>query len=192
MKRIIFFSCLSLLLFSNGLSAQTFKKNPVVVGEWVKEWLLCGPFELVKNDDVYAHCTGFETDFLQRQGGEQSPKIKPGDVVKYKGGINTWKFYTSAENTINLDSAVSTKEPVCAYAYTEVYVEQPGFWKISFGSNDGGRLWVNGDRIWDYAPNRGIYPDQDILPVLLNRGKNTILFTVAVDLGCGVAVITLR
>ena len=178
MKRIIFFSCLSLLLFSKGLSAQTFKKNPVVVGEWVKEWLLCGPFELVKNDDVYAHCTGFETDFLQRQGGEQSPKIKPGDVVKYKGGINTWKFYTSAENTINLDSAVSTKEPVCAYAYTEVYVEQPGFWKISFGSNDGGRLWVNGDRVWDYAPNRGIYPDQDILPVLLNRGKNTILFKV--------------
>ena len=178
MKRIIFFSYLIILLFSNGLSAQTFNQKSLLAGEWVKEWLLCGPFELVKNDDVYAHCTGFETDFLAKSGGERSPEIKAGGVVKYKGGSKTWNFYTSPENTVNLDNAISTREPVCAYAYTEVFTGEPGFWKISFGSNDGGRLWVNGQQVWDYAPNRGIYPDQDVLPVLLNKGKNTILFKV--------------
>jgi hypothetical protein len=72
---------------------------------------------------------------------------------------------------VNLDEAVSGREPVFVYAYTEIYVAEPGFWKLSFGSNDGGRLWLNGQQIWDYAPNRGIYQDQDVLPVLLNKGN---------------------
>ena len=147
MKQIFLLFTLFLFALSSGLKAQNFKQKLVVPGEWITEWLLCGPFELVKNDDVYAHCTGFETDFLKKNGGEQSLKVKAGDPVNFKGGSNIWKFYSSPENTINLDNAVSTKEPVCAYAYTEVFVEQPGFWKISFGSNDGGRLWVNGKQV---------------------------------------------
>ncbi len=178
MKRIFLLFGLSLLISLTRLSAQTFNQKPLVAGEWVKEWFLCGPFSLVKNDDVYAHCTGFEADFLQKIGGERAPKFKAGDVVKYPGGSNIWKYYSSPDNTLNLDNAISTKEPVCAYAYSEVFTDEPGFWKISFGSNDGGRLWVNGKQVWDYAPNRGIYPDQDILPVVLNKGKNTILFKV--------------
>ncbi|MDP2336997.1 MAG: DUF4838 domain-containing protein [Bacteroidota bacterium] len=178
MKRIILFSCVFTMLLSTGISAQSFKQKLLVSGEWITDWLLCGPFDLVQKKDVFAHCTGFETDYLKKSGGEQSLKVKAGDVVKFKGGSNKWNFYTSPENILNLDRAVSTKEPAFAYAYTEVYAEEPGFWKMAFGSNDGGRLWVNGQQLWDYAPNRGIYTDQDVFPVLLNKGKNTILFKI--------------
>ena len=178
MIRTVFLGCVFTLFLSTVLTGQTFKQKPVVNGEWITDWLLCSPFDLVKNDDVFVHCTGFETDFLQKIGGEKALKVKAGDVVKFKGGSNTWKFYTSSENILNLDNAISTKEPVCAYAYTEIYVDEPGFRKISFGSNDGGRLWVNSQQAWDYAPNRGVYPDQNQLPVLLNKGKNTILFKI--------------
>lgn len=178
MNRIITISLLMALLLSTGLRGQTFNQQPVVAGQWITDWLLCGPFELVKNDDVFAHCTGFDTDFLKKSGGEQGLKVKAGDVLKTQHGSCTWRFYSSPENTLNLDKAISTKEPLCAYAYTEVYAAEPGFRKISFGSNDGGRLWVNGKQVWDYAPNRGIYSDQDLFPVLLNKGRNTILFKV--------------
>lgn len=178
MKRITFFVLLLTFFLSTGMRAQSFKQKPLVAGEWITDWLLCGPFEIAKNEDIFAHCIGFDTDYLKNFGGEQSLKVKAGDVVKYKGGSNKWNFYASPENFLNLDNAVSTKEPVFAYAYREVYAEEAGFWKISFGSNDGGRLWVNGQEIWDYAPNRGFYPDQDVFPVLLNKGKNTILFKI--------------
>ena len=178
MKKIILLCYVLTAFISRELSAQTFKQKPPVAGECITEWLLCGPFDLVKNDDVFAHCTGFETDYLTKSGGEQALKVKAGDIVRFKGGPNTWKFYTSPENILNLDSAISTKEPVFGYAYTEVYADEAAFWKISFGSNDGGRLWVNGQRVWDYAPNRGIYPDQDVSTVLLHKGKNTILFKI--------------
>ncbi len=178
MERIIFGCFLLFVVFLSKLEAQDFSQKPIVDGAWITEWLLCGPFDLIKNDDVFAHCTGYETDFLIKNGGEKSLKVKAGDVVEFKGGSNNWIFYSSSDSTLNLDKAISTKEPVCGYAYTEVYAEKPGFRIISFGSNDGGRLWVNGKQIWDYAPNRGIYPDQDAIPVFLNKGKNTLLFKV--------------
>ena len=178
MKRFILLCFVLTAFISSELSAQAFSQKPLATGEWITEWLLCGPFDLVKNDDVFAHCTGFETDYLIKSGGEQALKVKAGDIVRFKGGSNTWKFYTSPENIVNLDNAISTREPVFGYAYTEVYSEEAAFRRISFGSNDGGRLWVNGLRVWDYAPNRGIYPDQDVFPVLLQKGKNTILFKI--------------
>ena len=178
MKQNILLLLVLTIVQSGLLSAQEFTQKPLVAGEWIKDWLLCGPFGLVKNDDVFAHCTGFETDFLLKSGGEKSLNVKAGDIVKFNGGANKWKFYSSAENILNLDDAISTEEPVCGYAYTVVYASEPGFWKMSFGSNDGGRLWVNGKQVWDYAPNRGIYADQDNIPVLLNKGKNTILFKI--------------
>ena len=178
MKSIALFVCMFMVMLHMNLQAQTFKQKPVLAGQWITDWLLCGPFDLAKNDDVFAHCPGFETDYLKKNGGEQFLQVKAGDVVKYKGGSNTWKFFASPEDILDLDKAVSTREPVFAYAYTEVYASEPGLWKISFGSNDGGRLWVNGQQLWDYAPSRGIYPDQDVFPVLLNKGKNTFLFKI--------------
>ena len=84
------------------LKAQSLKPKPIVGGAWVTEWLLCGPFDLVKNDDVFAHCTGFQTDFLKKSGGEQHLKVKVCDAVQFKGGSNTWKFYASSEETLNI------------------------------------------------------------------------------------------
>jgi hypothetical protein len=178
MKRIIFFIGLLLTILSPGIRAQSFQQKPVIAGEWITDWLLCGPFDLVKTKDVYAHCSGFETDFLKKSGGEQALRVKDGDVVKFKGGSNKWHYYASTENFLNLDDAVSPKELAYCYAYTEAFAAETGFWNISFGSNDGGRLWLNGQQIWDQAPNRGYYPDTDAFPVLLNKGKNTILFKI--------------
>jgi hypothetical protein len=149
MKQVAIFSCFLFLFFSSGLKGQSFKPENLTAGQWATDWLLCGPFDLVKNDDVFAHCTGFETDYLKKSGGEQSIRVRAGDKVKFTGGSNTWRYYHSTENILNLDNAISTKEPVFGYAYTEVNVPEPGFWKISFGSNDGGRLWVNGKQVWD-------------------------------------------
>ena len=106
------------------------------------------------------------------------PWVKAGDVVKFRGGSAKWKLYNSTDSIINLDKAVSKADPVFAYAYTEVQAEEDQIWFISFGTNDGGKLWVNGLNIWDYQPARGLSADDDRIPVLLKKGKNTILFKV--------------
>ena len=66
-----------------------------VDGEYIKEWLVLGPF--FPND--------LEKDFLADVGGEVNVDPKKGDTVTTaEGKTLTWKRYTSGTNTVNLTS----------------------------------------------------------------------------------------
>jgi hypothetical protein len=169
-----------LFAFCQLKSQNTFQQE-VVPGEWIKQWLLLGPVPLKEHEDISKsgfHCPGFETDYLTKVGGENNPNVKAGDAVKMKSGTLRWKQVLSGESEIDLVKEVSKMAPALAYAYTEVICSQEGIWLASFGTNDGGRLWVNGQQVWDYQPERGLKPDADQVPVFLKEGKNTILLKV--------------
>lgn len=143
--------------------------------------MVCGAIPLQQHTDLnrlWDHLPGFETDYLKKFGGETNLNVKTGDVVKLKQGSIVWKNYESPDSAINLVTAISKASPVCAYAYSEVDASESGLCLLSFGTNDGGRLWVNGEQIWDYPSMRGLKPDNDKVPVFLKKGKNTLLFKV--------------
>ena len=48
------------------------------------------------------------------------------------------ELYNSPDSIIDLEKAVSKKDQVLAYAYTEIEAEQTGVWFLGLGSNDGG------------------------------------------------------
>ena len=169
-----------LFVFSQLKSQNNFQQE-VVPGEWVKQWLLLGPVPLKEHEDISKsgmHYPGFETDYLVKAGGETNPKIKAGDAVKLKTGTLRWKQVLAEESEIDLVKEVSKMAPSLAYAYTEVECKQEGIWLASFGTNDGGRLWINGQQVWDYQSERGLKPDADQVPVFLKKGTNTILLKV--------------
>ncbi len=124
------------------------------------------------------HQAGFNTDYLLKAGGEKNPKIKAGDAVRYPKGSVKWKLFNSPDSIIDLDKALSKDDPVLAYAYSEVQAEETRIWFISLGTNDGGKLWVNGMNVWDNQQPRGLLIDDDIIPVVLNKGNNTLLLKV--------------
>lgn len=181
MKMLIVF----LLVFSTSLTGisndQVIKTQKIVSGQWVKWWLLCGPIPLQLQKDPgksLDHLAGFNTDYLKKSGGEANPKIKDGDIVKFNKGSAKWKYYESSDSIIDLAGVISKTAPVFAYAYSEVEVDEPALWLIGLGTNDGGRLLVNGTQVWDYQPSRGLKVDNDMVPVFLNKGRNTLLLKV--------------
>jgi hypothetical protein len=142
---------------------------------------LCGPFpvkEPLDAADSWEHLVGFNTDYLIKAGGEQKLQVKAGDIVKYFKGSAKWNLYNSPDSIIDLDKAVSNKEPVLAYAYTEIQSEETKVWFIGLGTNDGCKLWVNGLNVWDFQQSRGLVADDDVIPVLLNKGNNSLLLKV--------------
>ena len=147
-------------------------------GKWIKNWLLLGPVPLQESAGTVSHLPGFEKDYLSKYGGEQSPKVIPGKMVRAGKTKLKWTEYTSPDSIINLDEAVSKASFVLAYAYTEIDVDKDGTYILALGTNDGGRLWVNGEEVWDYPGARGVQPDQDLIPVVLKKGMNTILLKV--------------
>jgi len=168
---------LALSLIPLSSSAQS-PVSPYTPGEWIKSWLLCGPFPLHVSPESagdYKHLPGFETDFLKAHGGETKLRVKPDQIETYQGGAARWVRYSSPDSVISLDKAVSTADYVVAYGYCEIETPQERVCYLALGSNDGGRLWLNGEPVWDYPEGRGVKPDNDILPVLLKKGCNTLL-----------------
>ncbi len=172
---------IALLFAFTQLKSQNIVSQEVVPGQWIKQWLLLGPVPLKEHEDISKsgmHYPGFETDYLTKAGGETNLKVKAGDAVKLKTGTIRWKQVSAEDSEIDLVKEVSKMAPALAYAYTEVDCQHDGIWLASFGTNDGGRVWVNGQQVWDYQAERGLKPDADQVPVFLKKGKNSILLKV--------------
>lgn len=181
MGKSLFFIILFALMLNAPVFAQQVTPQPVIPGQWIKSWLICGPIPLQFWDDpvkLYDHLQGFTADYLQKQGGETNLKLKEGDLVRLKKGTIRWKHFLSSDSIINLLMDITREAPVTAYAYTEVSADKDEVWTFALGSNDGCLLWINDKLVWDFKNKRGIKPDEDIIPVVLKKGINKILLKV--------------
>jgi len=146
------------------------------LNEWITEWKLLGPISLGKSSNELIHLPGFEKDYLL--GAEHNSKIKTGKSVKLAEKNLKWVAYISDDSIVSLDKAISTRSNVLAYAYKDIYFESEGTFIVSLGTNDGGRLWINGKEVWDHGGARGCKPDEDQIPVFFKKGINKILLKV--------------
>jgi hypothetical protein len=173
---------LAAIIFLNSVSsAQSFDIRKAGPETWLKSWLLCGPIGLNEKADQAGsarHLEGFSNDYLLRSGGEANPNIREGDVVHIKGKSLKWFRFTSPDSIIDLDKTFSGMDRVMAYAYTEINTDEPGIVVIGLGTNDGGSLWLNGSKVWDYSPARPLSVDNDLIPVALKKGVNKLLLKV--------------
>jgi hypothetical protein len=168
-----------LLVLSRIFAGNTNAQNQIFSkGEWITEWFLADPFSLTESSDETRHLPGFNTDFLSGSGGESNPDNKEGRKIRFKGETVKWIKYQGKDSVVNLDNIISKKSFVIAYAYTEIKSPNEGTSLLALGSNDGGRLWFNGEQVWDCQDARGFSPDDDIIPVAVKKGKNIILLKV--------------
>ncbi|HOL93913.1 MAG TPA: DUF4838 domain-containing protein [bacterium] len=166
----------TLTVFSD---VPTYRNEPS--GEFMREWLLCGPFPNPEAayDKMDRERSGFYTDFLQAHGGEAALQIEAGRTVTHDGIPVQWIEFQAEGHTIDLDRAISRDPFVLAYAYCEMESAKATPCLLAFGSNDGARIWLNGEEILDKPVRRGLREDEDIIPVVLRSGKNTLLVKVA-------------
>ena len=181
MKRgVICFIVLSfiMMVFTHAQAQPVQTLQP---GTWLKNWLLVGPIPLEKKNEtsgMWKHISGFDTDYLKSIGGESNPRLKKGTNIKFRGGKTRCLFYSSPDSLVNLDKALSNESLVLAYGYTEIESPETKAVILALGSNDGCRVWLNGEYIHNIPSERGLFPDDDLIPVVLKKGKNTLLIKV--------------
>ena len=170
---------LILILITVFITSQIFGQlERIHINEWITNWYLLGPFPLEEGVNELKHLPGFENDFLSDHGGESDPQIKVGQSVTIDDTKLNWIEYSGADSIISLDKAISIESNVAAYAYKEIYSEEDGVFILSLGTNDGGKLWINGVEVWDRPEGRGCKPDDDFIPASLKKGKNKILLKI--------------
>ena len=181
MKRGVIFILVFLFIEIISVNAQDHAIQKLQTGSWLKDWLLVGPIPLEKKNETsghFKHISGFETDFLKSVGGEANPNLKKNAIVRFSGGKTQCIFYQSPDSMVNLVKTLSAEPLIAAYGYTEVECPEIQTINLALGTNDGCRVWLNGEQILDVPTERGLFIDDDIIPVVLKKGKNTLLIKV--------------
>jgi predicted esterase len=152
---------------------------------FLRTWLICGPFPSPPVSGTTGPRRGLTTDYL---GGEAAARPADGQVQPLPaGGETKWFAHTAPGNKVGFRQLFTSQgkpaEQVVAYAHTTVTRPAEEQTVISVGSDDGVRLWVNGELVLDHAIDRAAQPDQELVPVTLRAGENRLL--VKVDQGAG-------
>jgi serine phosphatase RsbU (regulator of sigma subunit) len=158
------------LLMLPVLQAQNKVPIPPVDGEYIKEWLVLGPFF---PDDL-------EKDFLIDADGEANIEPKEGDtVVTAQGDTLTWKLHQTNRNIVDLLNVVGNHQYATAYAFCTLKSDVEGKNQILLGSDDGVALWINGRRAHYNPAARFLFLDHDNFEADLNKGANRCLIKVS-------------
>ena len=154
----------------------------------ITSWLVAGPFDSPNADmrtEWDATRTGYTTDFLESIGGETNPKIRKGTSIKTPDDKKIkFKAYQWDTNYLDLTKPFVKNTNVCAYLYTELESDSEQVVVLHLGTNDAGKLWVNGNLVASHTGNRGAKPSQNTAQIKLLPGKRTTIL-IKIDQGGG-------
>jgi len=141
--------------------------------EYIKEWLVLGPF----------FPDNLATDFLSDAGSEANIHPKEGDAFTTADRKTlAWKRYSSTTDTVELVKAIGDHESATGYAACTIISLKAQTLEAVLKSNDSVKVWLNGKQIHANLTTRG--GDIDRFPVVLEAGSNECLIKVArVDTG---------
>jgi hypothetical protein len=148
--------------------------------EFLKTFYVIGPFPSPERGSVSLDLpTPVETDFTHR--GDGSVDLKR----TYDGATNGapaaplgWKKVEAKRGHLSLDAAIGRHEWACAYAYTEFESARAGETVLRCGSDDGIRIWLNGELVHQNEIRRAYSPGEDSAAIRLRAGTNRVFVKI--------------
>ncbi|MCC6695967.1 MAG: HEAT repeat domain-containing protein [Candidatus Hydrogenedentes bacterium] len=146
---------------------------------FISRWKLIGPFPSSDFNAVFPPESTYEPD--AEYEGVEGAKLRWTDlVIDHVRGI------------VELDRILKPNEQVIAYAYTVLDVPQAMSAQLWLGSDDGVKVWVNGEVVHSNNASRRVKIDNDKVPINLVAGRNTILLKIVQGgSGCGFCIRTM-
>jgi hypothetical protein len=131
-----------------------------------------------------ANGKGTDVDYLKAAGAGSEATAAPiaGDSLTYNGEKHLWKAVSSDVGSPFVDCENISGATYNAVTYLVAYIkldkEEPKA-TVTWGSDDGGALYVNGKQYSSWGPGRHVALDTSIAKdVPLKKGLNTIMLKV--------------
>ncbi len=137
---------------------------------FLRRYLFLGPVSVQGTPGAQA----IHKDWL---GGEAG--LKPAAGTKTRD--LTWKAFDAPDGMVDFHAAAGKQADFSAGYLVAYLVCEKDFkdLKLKMGSDDQGKVWINGKEVLKYEGDRGAAPDQDNADnVALNKGVNTLVFKV--------------
>ena len=144
---------------------------------YIPAWKIIGPFPNRR-----------ESDLLRYGLDEVFPPEKEIDFNKtYTGAAGEpveWNYIsTPDQGYVSLWDKVEPYEMVVTYAATYIYSPENQTLPFFIGSDDGAKVFLNGDEIYRFLDVRIAEPDQDTIPLDLKQGWNELLLKIENNFG---------
>jgi len=136
---------------------------------FVTDWRIVGPFPFGGPG------SGLDTLNIGEPNVDLSAKYKVGDTEV------AWQEVHSPDlaGSVDLLPLYTMLERRVCYAYTKVDVPEAGDAVLRCGSDDGIKVWINGEVVLNRDVDRGAKVDQDQAPCKLKAGANEILVEIS-------------
>jgi hypothetical protein len=170
MKACLLATFLSAIAVLPQAQSQTFTPDN---DGFIRNWLVLAPIAVQEDSGA----TEIEKDFL---GGEAAIKPKPGEKVNVNGKILSWTPHQTGDFFIDFLKAFGAErgEDVAGYAVAYVVADDAMSVRLSIGSNDQCKVWLNGKQVIKFTETRTLDKDTDSADVTLAKGQNVLVFKV--------------
>ena len=170
MKACLLATFLGTILALPHTQSQTFVPDN---DGFIHNWLVLAPIAVQEDSGS----TEIDKDVL---GGEAAIKPKPGEKVNVNGKILSWTPHQTGDFFIDFLKAFGAErgEDVAGYAVAYVMADADMNVKLSIGSNDQCKVWLNGKQVIKFSETRTLDKDTDSADVMLVKGQNVLVFKV--------------
>ncbi|MEO6995146.1 MAG: hypothetical protein ABI273_16180 [Lacunisphaera sp.] len=133
----------------------------------------------VSNEKVSraAQMNAFNSDWFTAAGAA-SVQPKPGEKQSVDGKELTWRHVKANDGYVDLRRGIGNQDYTVGYAWTEFEVPADTPAWLGLGSDDGVKIWLNGELIHDKWIRRPSRIDDDVVPLQLKRGRNRLLLKI--------------
>ncbi len=140
---------------------------------FIRNWLVLAPIAVQEDSGAS------EIDIDQLKG-EAAIKPKAGERVTVNGKEMTWKAHQTEDFSIDFLKSFGTErgEDAAGYAVAYVIADADMKVKLSIGSNDQGKAWLNGTPVIKFSETRTLEKDTDSADVTLAKGQNVLVLKV--------------
>jgi hypothetical protein len=142
---------------------------------FIRDWLVLAPIQMDSDAD------GAEAILKEQIPNEGLLKPKAGDKVSVRGKELTWKKVKAGDYFLDLNEILNTQtEKTVGYAVTYVQSEEERKnLQLKMGSNDEGKVFLNGKLLLKATEGRALEQDSDTARgVTLEKGTNTVVFKI--------------
>ncbi len=139
--------------------------------QFIRKWKITGPFPLDWSEENEPYTpAGFERTYPPETDSQPNARFDTLD------GPDTWRNAESGvSGLLDPSEYFRTVENVVCYTRATIIAPSEIDAKLSIGSNDGARVWVNGELVYSKHLGRTGAPHDDEIKVRMKKGANPVL-----------------
>lgn len=170
---------IALLTFPSKTTAQTAKYTGLESGTFMQRWLVLGPIPAFQDESIIKDLDAQKEAFeLEQLPVEEYDNIKEGKSVNISDKTYQWEYLDSKDQIVDLDKQYNGVDFAIAYACADITMANPEKVLLGVGSDDGIKIWLNGELVHQNWVGRAVNQDDDLVTLNMKKGNNRLILKV--------------